>query len=291
MTADLFAIIAPVFLTAAVGYLWAKFDQPYDTALVTQLLVLVTTPCLVFSRLSDLSVNPLLVGEVALACAAAMAVFGVVGMGALKLLHIPLSTGLPPILFPNCGNMGLALCLFAFGEAGLEFGIGFFVVCSLATFLLAPVIASGTLSLKRVFTTPLLYAALAAVTVMLTSVTVPPWLHNTTSLLGDVSIPLMLVTLGVSLARLQLNTLRTSVIVALLRLMIGFGTGVLVAWALGLTGVPKGVVIIMCAMPAAVINYLFAQKYGKKAEDVAGAVILSTALSFLTLPALLWYVL
>ena len=291
MIGELFAIIAPVFLGAAVGYGWAKLGQPYDTALVSKLLVFVTTPCLVFSHLSELSVNPNTFGVVALAAVAALGVFTVAGVVALKVFKVPLATGLPPILFPNNGNMGLALCLFAFGEEGLEFGIGYFVVFTVATFVLAPIIASGTVSLKRVVGSPLLYATAAAVIIMLTGTQVPAWLYNTTSLLGDVSIPLMIITLGVSLAQLQVTSLKTSVLVSVLRLTIGFATGVVLAKAFGLTGVPQGVFIIMCAMPAAVINYLFAQQYGKNAEDVAGAVVISTALSFMTMPALLWYVL
>ncbi|MDA0339157.1 MAG: AEC family transporter, partial [Proteobacteria bacterium] len=284
MTGELFAIIAPVFLGAAVGYAWAKSGQPFDTTLVTQLLTLVTTPCLVFSQMSTLTVSTTSFGIVALATAAALVIFGIAGFVALKALRIPLETGWSSILLPNCGNMGLALSLFAFGDAGLEYGLSFYVVASTATFALAPWIASGAFSARRLLTAPLIYATAISVTVLLTETAVPQWLLNTTTLLGQVTIPLMIITLGVSLARLQVKNMRSSTIIAMLRLLIGFGTGLAIAWAFGLTGVPRGVMILMCAMPPAVINYLFAQKYGKNAEEVSGAVVISSAVSFLALP-------
>jgi len=101
----------------------------------------------------------------------------------------------------------------------------------------------------------------------------------------------MLITLGTSLAELRITTLGRSTALALLRLTMGFAVGVGVAHGLGLEGVARGVVIVECAMPAAVFNYLFAHSYNRRPAEVAGVVVISTALSFATLPALIWYVL
>ena len=102
---------------------------------------------------------------------------------------------------------------------------------------------------------------------------------------------MMLITLGVSLAGYSVANLRNSVIVSVLRLGIGFGSGLLLVWLLDIDGMMRGVILIMCSMPAAVFNYLFAQRYGKRAEEVAGTVIVSTSVAFILLPFLLAYVL
>lgn len=291
MTAELFAIIAPVFLAASVGFVWAKLGNPYDTALVTRLLTTVTTPCLVFSRIGGMEVDESAFWTIAGTAVTATVCFAVLGAIGVKLFRLSLRVDLPPIMFPNCGNMGLALCLFAFGDVGLALGIGFFVVSATSQFTLAPMIASGTFSLRQLVRSPLIYASAAAVIVLVTGIDIPTWLLNTTSLLGDVSIPMMLITLGVSLAGLHLSHLKNSLQVALMRLGIGFGTGMALIEIFALEGMVAGVTLIMCSMPAAVFNYLFAQRYGERAEEVAGAVILSTAISFATLPFLLAYVL
>ncbi|MDX1581879.1 MAG: AEC family transporter, partial [Alphaproteobacteria bacterium] len=111
MIAELFAIIAPVFFGAAVGYGWARTGQPYDTELITRLLVNVTTPCLVFSRISTLELPASEFAAVAGAAGLALVSFAVLGFLAVRLLSLNMPTSLPPIVFPNCGNMGLPLCL------------------------------------------------------------------------------------------------------------------------------------------------------------------------------------
>ncbi len=119
----------------------------------------------------------------------------------------------------------------------------------------------------------------------------PGWVFNTLELLGGFAIPLMLITLGVSLAGLRAKRLPRSLGLSVLRLGMGFLVGVGVAEILGFEGVARGALIIECAMPVAVFNYLYAQLHDNNPEDVAGTVLVSTGLAFLTLPALLWFVL
>lgn len=291
MNAEILAIIAPVFLCAGVGFAWHKFGMPYDTALVGRLLINVTTPCLVFSRLSALQVSADEFAVIAFAAVAAIVLFGGLGWAALRALRVPTAAGLGPIMFPNCGNMGLALSLFAFGDEGLAFGLGFFVVAATAQFTLAPWLASGHFSWSQILRAPLIYVTAISIVLLSARISVPEWLYNTTNLLGNVSIPMMLITLGVSLASLSVANLKNSAVVAVLRLAIGFGVGVLLVSLLDLDGIPRGIVILMCSMPPAVFNYLFAERYSDHADEVAGTVVLATAISFLTLPLLLAFIL
>ncbi len=291
MIFELLSIIAPVFLIAAVGFAWARMGYDYDTALITRMLTNITTPCLVFSRLTTLDFPLALFGEIAFITLAATLIWASVGYVVLRATGIPRDSGLPPMIFPNCGNMGLAICLFAFGDVGLGMGLCFFVVTATLQFTISPWLASGHFSVATMLRSPIIYATLLSVIVMAIKVEVPIWLTNTTMLLGNVSIPMMLVTLGVSLAGYGIVNLRNSLIVSILRLGVGFGSGLLLVWLLDIDGVMRGVILIMCSMPAAVFNYLFAQRYGKNPEEVAGTVILSTSMAFVLLPFLLVYVL
>jgi predicted permease len=101
----------------------------------------------------------------------------------------------------------------------------------------------------------------------------------------------MLIAMGVSLARFQITSIKRSLLIAVLRLTMGFAVGLLIAMLLDLQGVARGVTIMQSAMPVAVFSYLFAVRYNRSPEEVAGTVVISTVLSFLTLPALLWFVL
>ncbi|MBI1181335.1 MAG: AEC family transporter [Alphaproteobacteria bacterium] len=291
MIAELLGIVAPVFLIAALGFVWARMEQPFDTLLVTHLLTNVTTPCLIFSRVAPLKGHVATFGLIAGLAVVSLLVFALLGYLGARLLRLPVTASVGPVMFPNCGNMGLALCLFAFGEVGVGLGIGFFIVMATTQFTLAPWIASGRFSLRQMVRAPVIYASAVSILFLAAGIHVPTWLFNTTKLLGDVSIPMMLITLGVSLARLRVVSLRNSLMVALLRLGIGFATGAGLVWAFGLSGPSAGVILIMCSMPPAVFNYLFAARYSDHAEEVAGTVIIATALSFATMPLLMAYAL
>jgi predicted permease len=97
----------------------------------------------------------------------------------------------------------------------------------------------------------------------------------------------MLITLGVSLARLHVENIKRALTISVLRLVIGFLVGVLVAALFRLPMPARGVLILQSAMPAAVFNYLLAEHFDRNAGDTAGVVVISTVLSLVTLPFLL----
>lgn len=291
MLSQLFAVIAPVFVTALVGFLWIKSGRRFDTDQLTPLITHVGTPCLVVSTLlgADASLETIarMAGAGAMAHLAALAV----GYAVLRASGRSVSAFLPAMAFPNTGNMGLPLCLFAFGEEGLALAIGYFVVSAIGQFTIGYAIAAGTVDVRRLAGTPVLWAVAVALALMVGDVAVPRWADNTLGLIGQFTIPLMLLTLGASLARLSVRRLGLPLALSLLRLTGGAALGLGIAWVLGLEGAARGVVVLQTAMPVAVFNYLFAQLHGNQPEEVAGLVVISTALSVLTLPLLLAYLL
>ena len=291
MTSEIFAIVAPVLLGAALGFAWARFGPHFNTELLTSLVLVIGTPCLIFSTLTRFAVDLEAVGEMALSTLVSLAVICVVGGGLLLVTRQPVRTFLPSLLFPNAGNMGLPLCLFAFGDQGLALGIAFFTVTSLGNFTLGVWLASGEVSLWRLFQTPLIWAAAAGIIFLSLGVKPPLWLANTTKMIGDFTIPAILIALGVALAQMKVENLGRAVWVGVLRLALGLAIGLTLAELFQFEDVARGVIILQCTMPVAVYNYLFAQRYENQPSEVAGAVVISTALSFLTLPFLIAFVL
>ena len=291
MFAELFSIIAPVIICAAIGFLWAHLGKPYDTDLVSSLMTNIGAPCLVFSSLLRVTVDPADLVLMAGMALMALGMFAVFGGGALKVAGLSGRAFLPPLVFANNGNMGLPLALLAFGETGLALAIAYFTTVVVIHFTIGVGYVSGAASLTAMLRIPVLYAVAAALAFMVTGTRVPSWLTNTTGLLGDMTIPLMLITLGVSLSLLRVSGIATALSLSALRLVMGFCVGVGLAWAFDLEGAARGVVILQSSMPVAVFNYLFAQRYDRSPDVVAGLVVVSTALSFLSLPFLLWFVL
>lgn len=291
MFAELFSIIAPVLVCAGIGYGWARFGRAFDIEFVTTLITNVATPCLVFHTLANLTVDAAAVGVISGAAVVMLALCAAIAALVLRLSGLSLRAFLPALTFPNTGNMGLPLCFLAFGDAGLALAIGVFAVCAVAQLTIGAAIASGTLSFRNLARIPIVYAVAIAMVFLAAGAQPPAWINATTKLLGAITIPMMLITLGVSLSRLSVRRAGRAAWLSALRLGMGFAVGVLVAWSLGLEGAARGVMVLQSTMPVAVFNFLFAQRYQPAPEEVAGMVVLSTVLSFVSLPLLLIYVL
>ncbi|MCZ4282089.1 AEC family transporter [Kiloniella laminariae] len=291
MIAEILGIIAPVLICIGIGFVWAKAGRKFDTPMVTFLVTYFSTPALVFYTLStvDLSLEALF--AMGGAAVAANILFAVIGAVCLWLAGLSQRTFLQSLTWPNVGNIGLPLCLLAFGEEGLALAIGFFAVYVVIQLTVGVAFVSGQFTAKSLISMPIIPATVIAMVILVWGVSVPQWILSTTRLIGDLTIPLMLITLGVSLASLKVVNITRSIWLALFRLGIGFTVGLMVSWGLDLEGVARGVVILQCALPVAVFCYLFAQLYNRQPEEVASLVVISTTLSIATLPVLMWYVL
>ena len=291
MLYDIFAIIAPVFICALVGYTWVKQGYAFETSFVSNMVMNVAAPCLIFSTFMDIELDKQAFLSMAGAAFITMLIFAGVGFLVLKVFNLNQRAFLPGQIFPNVGNMGLPLCLLAFGDEGLALGLTYFTVNIVFGFTAGIAISSGTLSFRELFHNPLFWTVIITVSLVFVGIESPVWLYNTTDLLGGLTIPLMLIALGVSLARFKITSLKRSVSLSVMRLALGFITGNAVAMMLGLEGAARGILIMQSSMPVAVFAYLFAMRYDRQPEEVAATVVISTVMSFVMLPALLWYVL
>jgi len=150
---------------------------------------------------------------------------------------------------------------------------------------------AGKGNLTGLLKQPVLWATAISLMLVGSGRELPVWLGNTMSMLGGFTIPLMLITLGVSLARLKVTEWRYSLLFSMTRVAGGFGIAVLVAALFDMQGVDRGVLILQSSMPVAVFNYLLALRYQREPGEVAGMVVLSTLLSFVMLPFIVSFVL
>jgi predicted permease len=288
---QLIPIIAPVAICALLGFGWAKTSWPFERDFLTRLIMNIGVPCLILRGIAGLeTAAPAFLTVLAIAIGT-YACCALLGSLALRATGQSLRSFLPPVVFGNAGNLGLPLCFFAFGDEGLGLAVAFYLVGSVAQFTVAPLFQGREPAWRVLVRTPVIYAAAAGLGLLATDTALPPWAANTVSLIGGIAIPLMLLALGHALGSFALGRIRVAAGVGLLRLGLGFAVGVGAAELLGLTGVMRGVVILESAMPVAVFNFLLAARYARHPEDVAGAIVLSTILAFLTLPALLLYAL
>ena len=259
----------------------------FDTDLISDLIMTIGAPCLVFSSLVTIEIESDTLVAMAGATALAIVVMGVIAAGVLLAFRLPLTTFLAPMTLPNTGNMGLPICLFAFGDEGLALGVCVFAITATTQFTVGMWVWSGEVSARQLLQTPVTLAALLAIAVLAADLSPPRFVLRTTQILGGFTIPLMQFTLGVSLARLELGHIPKTLSLSIFRLALGVAVGAGVAEWFGLEGAARGVLILDCAMPVAVFNYLMAERFDRSPSEVTGTVVLSTLLALGTLPLLL----
>lgn len=295
MFSILFSVIAPVALCVLIGFTWGRSAVPYDTAFVTRLITWIGAPCLIIASINDSALSMEVFLGMAGLTAAIMTAAAVLALAVFRLAGMDARSLATTVIFPNAGNMGLSLCYFAFGGDGLALALIVFTVMALTQYATADLILSREKSLarrlSRLASQPLVYAAVVAMVLIATGWQLPLVVGRTLELLGGVTIPLMLLTLGVSLARIGAGDWWQGIVIALTRLLGGALIGFTVVGLFGITGVAAQVLVLQSAMPSAVFNYLLALKYDRHPGAVASGVVVSTVLSAVTLPVLLWLLL
>ncbi len=287
--------ILPPLLVMAAGFLLER-AVGVDPRALSRVALYVFTPALIFGSLVESKVGDAEFGQIALFVVAFMFTMWGVGLVASRLLRFDqrqTNAFLLATLFSNCGNYGLAVVLFAFGQAGLERGLAYFVVSALLTHTFAAFFASrGTFSVRQsirnVFKLPLIYAVTVALAVRALGLTVPDFIMRAVSMPQAGAIPLMQILLGVQLARISRKLdLRFVGSAATVQLVGSAAMAFALAAVMGLHGLTRQVAITEASMPAAVSILALSIEFGSNPEEVGGVVFLSTLLSPLTLTLVL----
>lgn len=280
-------IVAPVFLLAGIGYTWVKVGLEYRIQFITQVAMTLSLPCLIFVSLMQTTIDPAALKALSLASVASYGAVTVFFLVLVRVFRLSSRTYSAPLIFGNTGNLGLPLALFAFGDIGLSYAIVVFAIMLIWSFTFGIWLVAGAGSLGKVLREPLVWATLLGALFMWRGWETPVFLTNTLSLVGQMAIPMMLITLGVAVAGLKPGGLARAIVLSAVKLVVCTA----IAWGAGtyfeLQAETFGVLVLQVATPVAVTSYLLAAKYGAHAEDVAGLVVTSTLMSVAALPLLL----
>ncbi|TMV10356.1 transporter [Ruegeria sediminis] len=287
---NVFNVILPVLICAGVGYALAVTKAPFDNKVIGGIVSKVGYPTLIISHLSATRIDVGAFLDMMLASAAAIAAFGVLGFGVLRVLRLPVRAFLTPMMHGNVGNIGLPITLLALGNAGMAYTMAFVVVVLVSIFTVGMWIPAGSFSPRRVVTSPVIWAVIVALGLLATGTHLPEPVEKSFDILGGLSIPLMLLTLGHTLATLRTGSLWRAVVLTGVHVVMAVVVASALVWAFGFTGVERGALILCCLMPVSVATYLFIdQNVPEYAPDVAGFILVSTLATIVVLPLALSY--
>ena len=281
----LFEVLFPVFLSIGIGYWYGKKDAKFDTNFISTFSGNIGLPCIIFYSLTFSNIDFDIFLKFSLLTFVYVGIFSIIGLIVLKLLNRDIVRLLPPLILPNTGNMGMPLCLFAFGIKGLAIATAMTSTILILHFSLGILLASRKFSIQPLIKCVPVYAILFSLFFVYYKIPAPKFLENATFLIGYSAIFLVLVSLGVALSKLKVFSFKETLIYSLIRVLVGPIIGFAFVKYLNLTGVEAGVMFIQASMPSAILTYLVAEMYSPKeiTDSIASTVALSTFLSLFTL--------
>ena len=276
-------IVLPVLAIIVLGYVLGRLWKP-DMRVVNRLNLEVFGPFLVLAYLSDKSVDLLSLWPLVVA-----SILIVLGSGLMAWPYAKLSgqnprTFVPPMMFNNCGNMGLPLALFAFGAPGVAGMVALFTTSNLLHFTVGAFIVNKHADLKVLAKSPMIWATIIGATLGFTGTHLPDSVHAPMKMIGDCAIPVMLLSLGVRMLDVKREDFSNSLLGAAICPLTGlFVAGLLVNW-LPMTKEQMGLVFLFGSLPPAVLNFLVADYYKQEPEKVASIVLVGNIASVIFIP-------
>ena len=287
----LFDVLFPVFFVIGVGYYLGIKDPKFDTNFITNFAGNIGTPAMIFYTITTTGVTLGVFIEYFIYALIIIGGFAIFGLIFLLILKRDIISELPPLILPNTGNMGIPICLFAYGTAGLGVASAIASVIILLHFTVGVLLAKKSFSLNILVKNVPIYGIIAAVMFLYFEWNVPGFIENTTFLLTYTTIFLVLMSLGIALSRFEVVSWSHAAILGAVRVIIGPCIGYALIVFLKLDGFAAGVLLIQSSMPSAVLTYLVGSMYSERrvVDSVASVIVTSTLMSLITIPIVVFY--
>jgi len=290
----LFEVLFPVFFVIGIGYFLGKKNPKIDTTFITNFAANIGTPAMIIYAVTSTGITFDIFKDYFWYYLLAIISFAIVGIPTLYFLKTKdIIRELPPLILPNTGNMGVPICLFAYGTEGLGVSASITSIIILFHFTVGVFLADRKFNLNVILNNPPIYAIIFSAFVLYNDITLPTVIINTTEWLMFATIFLILMSLGIALIRLKVFSFYKAIVASLTRMIFGPIIGLLLIYYFNLDGFAAGVLLIQCSMPSAVLNYLVASIYSPKKiiDSVASTIVVSTLMSFITIPIVVFFAL
>lgn len=290
LTERIFLTVFPLFVIVLCGYLYGRRHRP-DIEFANRANMDLFIPALIFHSMATQTFplsqyQDLAIGAVAVILGSGLLLYPVV-----RLFKLNLKTFLPPMMFNNTGNMGIPLLVLAFGEAALPAAVILFIVENTLHMSVGALMLNRNTHLLQLLKMPMIIATIAGIGWSIGGWHLPKAIELPVQMLGQISIPLMLFTLGIRIVDVGLKSWRQGVLGAVLCPL----SGVLIAAALQpwlqLSAQQYAMLLVYGALPPAVLNYMMAERYQQEPQQVASIVLMGNIGSLLFIPLVLFFAL
>jgi len=286
----LIGVFFPIFAIVGVGFWYGRKHKP-EMAAANRVNMDIFIPAVVFSAMAGKSFDVQAYVPLAIAAFLLLAICGLLAWGVARLAGVQAKTLVPPMMFNNSGNIGLPLAMLAWGEAAMPAAVIMFVVENILHFTLGARLLDPKARVLTLWRMPVVFASFAGLAAALLKIELWQPALTAIKMLGDVSIPLMLFSLGVRMTEVSGKEWQLAVASAFVRPLLGVGLALGLVQVLGLSGRDAAMLVVFGALPPAVLNFMFAERYNQEPQRVASIVLIGNMAALICLPLALAYVL
>ena len=291
--------ILSIVLMIGLGYVLKRIDflSEKDIDPFNKIVMYILMPCMIFhaiyaadlNSISNMGILPLIILGSSLATGAVSFII----LKQFKLDDKTLWSVLVTVMIANTAFMGYPVNLGIYGQDGFLRAI-FCDIATLSTFLLLSFVLilkfGGTVktAVKKIAFFPPLWAVILGLILNFINVPIGPVLDNTVNYLGQGAIPLIMVTLGLSIDFSALKRSRAMIaFTSIMKLAFFPFIAFLLATYLGLVNLEHTVSVIEAAMPSGMMSLLLAITYKLDYEMTSDCILINTVISLITLPIII----
>jgi hypothetical protein len=289
-------IILPVFIVIAIGYAYARLRGDAvksDIGAVNRVSMDVLCPLLVFTALASKDFDIAHNGVLILAGVLIALGSGLLAWPVARLSGYDVRSFVPPMIYNNCGNMGLPLAVLAFGQGALPAAVALFMACNLVYFSVGiKIIESGRnaphASFFKFLASPMMLSMIVGMAFSILHIALPAPLFFAMKMLGEACIPIMLFALGVRMLDVSFKSWHIGLVGAIVCPLAGLAIAWVLDGVLTMTAAQRGQMYLFASLPPAVFCFMVAEQYQQEPDKVASIVLLGNLAALVFVPLGLW---
>lgn len=285
---NIIAIVLPIYLIIAVGVLLGKVKKLNLDSFVF-IIMYITGPALIIASLQKSDIQMAEFSSMMIYTAIIVLSLWLISTVIIKLSKTKEKGIQLPMIFGNTGYLGFPIALFAFGVIGLSYAVIYSAIETIIIMSLGIYLAHHKNDFREIFRIPLIYAVIIALFFNIINYKIPSLLLTPIDMIGQISIPLALIVLGYRLTKIEVTSLKKAFFASVFKMGVGLIIALVIISVFSLTGLIKNILILEAAMPSAVFTMIICYKYRRDPDLVASVVLVSTLLSIITIPLILWF--
>jgi len=287
MTARILSITLPIFFIILIGLIYGRFKKP-NMAGANRIILDIALPCLIFTSLSTKYFDLASSFHFLFAAALIVLLSGLAILPFTRFVNASKRSMLPTVMFANMGPIGIPLTVLAFGPEGLGPAVLLLVTTNILHFTFGVGIVSGRIDAKLIYANPLIWSTILGIGFSYLNLQLPEWFDVSLAMIGNILVPLMLISLGTRLAESRIEHAKAGLITSLLAVVIRLAIAYAVLNFFTLDLVQRGALILFAGLPPGIFNYMIAERFNQEPDKVASIVIVGHIISIVFLPLGIW---